>query len=308
MADALAHAHRQGVVHRDLKPANIMLTASGAKLLDFGIAALHEPGVMDADHRTGSVIENAETLTEDGTILGTLQYMAPEQLEARPTDARADIFAFGAIVYEMATGQQAFKGTSRASIIAAVLEREPELLTPPRTHGDDARSGTGGERPALPRMLNQIVARCLAKNPDERFQTAADLGQALRWTAESGAQAGMPVSRFGVARLAQSTRRMDRPRRRGDCRRPCRGGESLEIAGPRAIRCPAGAVRHYAAAERNFQPIVGLICAVAGRPCAGVHRNSGAERACRVASTTRFVRGEESLRNGKRRTDILVAG
>ena len=162
-----------------------MLTASGAKLLDFGIAALHEPGVMDGTQATA----RAETLTEEGTILGTLQYMAPEQLEARPTDARADIFAFGAIVYEMATGQPAFKGTSRASMIAAVLERDPELLTPPRTPGDEERSGSGGGRPALPWMLNQIVARCLAKNPDERFQTAADLGQALRWMAESGPHA-----------------------------------------------------------------------------------------------------------------------
>ena len=186
IADALAHAHRQGVVHRDLKPANIMLTASGAKLLDFGIAALHEPGVMGdgTQSRVG-----VETLTEEGTILGTLQYMAPEQLEARPTDARADIFAFGAIVYEMATGQLAFQGTSRASVIAAVLERDPALLTTPRTHGDEARSGSGGGRAALPWMLNQIVARCLAKNPDDRFQTAADLGQALRWMAESGPDA-----------------------------------------------------------------------------------------------------------------------
>ena len=129
IADALAHAHRQGVVHRDLKPANIMLTASGAKLLDFGIAALQAPGVLDAGpSNRGRWAQDAETLTEEGTFLGTLQYIAPEQLEARPTDARADIFAFGAIVYEMATGQQAFKGTSRASIIAAVLEHDPELL------------------------------------------------------------------------------------------------------------------------------------------------------------------------------------
>ena len=108
IADALAHAHRQGIVHRDLKPANIMLTPAGAKLLDFGIAALHQPGLQ------GSLADpsatGAETLTEEGTIVGTLQYMAPEQLEARPTDARADIFAFGAIVYEMATGEQAFTG------------------------------------------------------------------------------------------------------------------------------------------------------------------------------------------------------
>jgi eukaryotic-like serine/threonine-protein kinase len=179
IADALAHAHRQGVVHRDLKPANIMLTPSGAKLLDFGIAALHSPGGLLETADTA-----VETLTEEGTIVGTLQYMAPEQLEARPTDARADIFAFGAIVYEMATGQQAFKGTSRASIIAAVLERHPELLASSRADSDEAVRGAGA--PRMPWLLNQIVSRCLAKNPDDRFQTAADLGQALRWMAQSG--------------------------------------------------------------------------------------------------------------------------
>ena len=115
--------------------------------------------------------------------------MAPEQLEARPTDARADIFALGAIVYEMVTGQQAFKGTSRASIIAAVLERDPELLSASRTESEEASRGTAGGRPTMPWLLNQIVARCLAKNPDDRFQTAADLRQALKWTAESGSQA-----------------------------------------------------------------------------------------------------------------------
>ena len=186
IADALAHAHRQGVVHRDLKPANIMLTPSGAKLLDFGIAALHAAGGV-AD--TGAAVE---TLTEEGTIVGTLQYMAPEQLEARPTDARADIFAFGAIVYEMVTGQQAFKGTSRASIIAAVLERDPELLSPPRTESD-AAPGAGGPQ-TMPWLLNQIVARCLAKTPDDRFQSAADLGQTLRWLAQSGSSPALPAA------------------------------------------------------------------------------------------------------------------
>ncbi len=190
IADALAHAHRQGIVHRDLKPANIMLTPTGAKLLDFGIAALHQPGLQ------GSLADpsatGAETLTEEGTIVGTLQYMAPEQLEARPTDARADIFAFGAIVYEMATGAQAFTGTSRASIIAAVLERDPELLSASRTDSDQVVSGAGG--PPMPWLLNQIVSRCLAKNPDYRFQTAADLSQALRWMAQSGSSPGMPAA------------------------------------------------------------------------------------------------------------------
>ena len=190
IADALAHAHRQGVVHRDLKPANIMLTPSGAKLLDFGIAALHGPGALE-----GASDPGVETLTEEGTIVGTLQYMAPEQLEARATDTRADIFAFGAIVYEMATGQQAFKGTSRASIIAAVLERNPELLPSTRPDGDEAVSGTAS--PRMPWLLSQIVSRCLAKSPDDRFQTAADLGQALRWMAQSGSSPAFPSAAPG---------------------------------------------------------------------------------------------------------------
>jgi serine/threonine protein kinase len=192
IADALAHAHRQGVVHRDLKPANIMLTPAGAKLLDFGIAALHAPAAQGTP--MVPLPAGAETLTEEGTIVGTLQYMAPEQLEARATDARADIFAFGAIVYEMATGQQAFQGGSRASIIAAVLERDPQLLLPARAETDGSSAPTQGARPTMPWLLNQIVARCLAKNPDDRFQSAADLGQALRWMARSGSSTALPAA------------------------------------------------------------------------------------------------------------------
>ena len=194
IADALAHAHHQGVVHRDLKPANVMLTASGAKLLDFGIAALQAPAALAKDSDATASGAGAETLTEEGTFVGTLQYIAPEQLEARPTDARADIFAFGAIVYEMATGQQAFKGTSRASIIAAVLEHDPELLSAARLKSDAARRESSSDRPAMPWMLDQIVARCLAKDPGDRFQTAVDLRQALKWMAESGAQAAAPAT------------------------------------------------------------------------------------------------------------------
>ena len=191
IADALDHAHRQGIVHRDLKPANIMVTRAGAKLLDFGIAALRSSATaFDAD--SPSARAGHETLTEEGTILGTLQYMAPEQLEARPIDARADIFAFGAIVYEMTTARQAFAGASRASVIAAVLEREPELLLARRPQAERAIDRSTDLRSAMPWPLDQIVSRCLAKNPDERFQTASDLRQALQWVAERGLEA--PVS------------------------------------------------------------------------------------------------------------------
>ncbi|HJZ11049.1 MAG TPA: serine/threonine-protein kinase, partial [Acidobacteriota bacterium] len=135
IADALDKAHRHGIVHRDLKPGNIMLTKSGAKLLDFGLALKEAPLVRQA---TDSVLPTASRrLTGEGTILGTLTYMAPEQLEGKEADARTDIFAFGTVIYEMATGKRAFEGNSQASLIAAILEKEPppisqtKPLTPP---------------------------------------------------------------------------------------------------------------------------------------------------------------------------------
>jgi eukaryotic-like serine/threonine-protein kinase len=175
IADALDHAHRQGIVHRDLKPSNIMLTRSGVKLLDFGVAKLRTAGAGDpALAPTGPV----QTITEEGAIVGTLQYMAPEQLEGRETDSRADIFAFGAIVYEMTTGRAAFEGASRASTIAAILERDPVPLS--------------GVRPEAPPLLTQLITRCLAKNASERWQTAGDLKQALTWM--SGGSAIAPAA------------------------------------------------------------------------------------------------------------------
>src|SRR5262245_40539620 len=128
IAEALEHAHQRGVVHRDLKPANIMLTATGTKLLDFGLARFDSPELVVAGSPVASPTAT-ETLTQEGTIVGTVQYMAPEQLECGPIDARTDIFAFGTVVYEMATGRVAFEGASRASIIAAILERTPGPLS-----------------------------------------------------------------------------------------------------------------------------------------------------------------------------------
>jgi serine/threonine protein kinase/Tol biopolymer transport system component len=160
MAEALAAAHRQGIVHRDLKPANIMLTVHGVKLLDFGLAALRPQGVlMEGGH--------AEGLTAPGTILGTLQYMAPEQLQRRPVDARADIFSLGAILYEMLTGRCAFNADSSAGLVAAVLDRTPNPLSV--------------DRPDTPAALDWTVAQCLNKLPGERWQNAADLAKQLRW-------------------------------------------------------------------------------------------------------------------------------
>ena len=272
IADALAHAHQQGVVHRDLKPANIMLTASGAKLLDFGIAALHAPEAMATDSHATAWGAGAETLTEEGTFVGTLQYIAPEQLEARPTDARADIFAFGAIVYEMATGQQAFKGTSRASVIAAVLEHDPELLSASRLKSDAARSETSG------RLASDAVdAR------SDRRQVPRE-GSRRPIPDRGGPQAGIEVdgrerradggagARSAAARLAPSSRRMDR---RWCCGvgRSSRGRDEVhDMVDIRAIGRRGSPVRSHPTSQRGLQSIVGVAGAVARRPLAGVHR------------------------------------
>src|SRR6202047_1262529 len=178
IADALDKAHRQGVTHRDLKPGNIMMTKSGTKLLDFGLAKLKQE-VAPANVQLSQLPTASDPLTGHGTIVGTLQYMAPEQLEEKEVDARTDIFAFGAVVYEMATGKRAFEGKSQASLIAKILETDPPPIS--------------SLQPMTPPALDRVVKRCLAKEPEKRWQTASDLCEELKWIAEGGSQAGMPA-------------------------------------------------------------------------------------------------------------------
>ena len=174
IADALDKAHRQGIVHRDLKPGNIMLTPTGAKLLDFGLAKF-DPAKGNVDLSGLSALPTrGQPLTQDGAILGTFQYMPPEQLEGRDADARTDIFAFGAILYEMLTGKKAFEGKSQAGLIGAILEREPTPIS--------------SVRPATPPALERVISKCLKKNPDERWGTAHDLMDELRWIGEGNTE------------------------------------------------------------------------------------------------------------------------
>jgi serine/threonine protein kinase len=166
IADALDKAHRQRVIHRDVKPSNVMLTKSGAKLLDFGLAKLKESEQVTSL----SSLPTGADVTAEGTILGTLQYMAPEQLEGKEPDSGTDIFAFGAVVYEMITGKKAFEGKSQASLIAAILERDPPRMA--------------SVQPLTPALLERAVKKCMAKDREARWQTAQDLLDALKWIAD----------------------------------------------------------------------------------------------------------------------------
>src|SRR5271169_2664647 len=176
ISDALDKAHRKGVTHRDLKPGNIMLTKTGTKLLDFGLAKLKQEAapknVPLSDLPTAK-----DPLTAQGTILGTLQYMAPEQLEGKEVDARTDIFAFGAVAYEMATGKKAFDGQSQASVISAIMSSAPVPMS--------------SLQPMTPPALDRVVKKCLAKEPERRWQAASDVCDELRWIAEGGSQASV---------------------------------------------------------------------------------------------------------------------
>jgi len=166
IATALDRAHKAGIVHRDLKPGNVMITRAGVKLLDFGLART----TIQRHHDATTMIN---PITEEGTIVGTLEYMSPEQLEGKATDARTDIFSFGCIVYEMFTGRRAFSGGSTASLITAIMSSEPPAMST--------------LTPLAPAPLERLVRKCLEKNPDDRWQSAGDLATELRWIAEGSA-------------------------------------------------------------------------------------------------------------------------
>jgi len=185
ICDGLERAHKGGQVHRDLKPGNIMLTKAGAKLMDFGLA---KPMTVPAasSQLTQTLSTPSHPLTAEGTIVGTFQYMSPEQVEGKEADARSDIFALGAVLYEMATGKRAFEGKSTVSIAAAILEKEPDPITM--------------VQPFSPAALQHVIEGCLAKDPESRWQSARDVGRQLRWIGSGGSQASVPIRRRSKVR------------------------------------------------------------------------------------------------------------
>ncbi len=249
ICDGLEKAHRSGVVHRDLKPGNIMLTKTGAKLMDFGLAkaSVASSAVASGLSATLATPPGSHPLTAQGSVVGTFQYMSPEQIEGKEADARSDIFSLGAVLYEMVTGKRAFEGKTAASAMAAVMEREPTPISL--------------VQPMTPPALDRLIKTCLCKDPDERWQTAHDVKVQLKQITEGQSGVSTPAMpapqrkrtipwAWGlVAILARSCRR----RRWWLTWRPIRDSRYCEWRSTRPTRCsstfPATTV-----ARQRFHP------------------------------------------------------
>ena len=293
IADALDRAHRHGIVHRDLKPGNVMLTKSGVKLLDFGLAKLRR-AESEADALLVSVLPTARTpLTQEGTILGTLQYMAPEQLEGREADARTDIFAFGAVLYEMATGRRAFSGASQASLIGAILHTEP----PP----------VSAVEPSSPAVLDRIVKTCLAKDPDDRWQSAGDVGKQLRWIAESstpGRRGARGRARAAARELGWIVAGALALVAAATAGAPSDEARTRRLPGDPRVDPPAG---RDGAGEHGDLRRTGRD--LAGRLAPGLHRPQGGGTEPALGALAERIRaGAPARRNRRRGAAVLVAG
>ena len=184
--DALDAAHQKGIVHRDLKPGNILLTKSGVKVLDFGLAKIQHAPAVDS---LSQVATQAVSLTAEGSILGTLPYMSPEQVEGHDADARSDIFAFGVVLYELIAGTRPFTGKTQANLVASILKEEPRPLFE--------------MQPRTPRGLAEVVRICLEKDPEKRWQSARDVRHALRWMAAAASAVDARAIGSRVARVGR---------------------------------------------------------------------------------------------------------